>query len=300
MHGEQLLQCGPVGGAQTACNPLACRGAFRHGIGLRIGQHLQAIFEPPQEAIRRAQVARGCRFDVSGQHQRLQRCQQATQAQAGLSPTTDQLQGLRKEFDLADPTRPALDVARHLLARHFRHDQGLHRAQAVERAVVQIAAIDKGLQQLQQALARIQIARHRTRLLPGIALPVAALALEILLHRRERQGYPPGTAERPQTQVDAMAEPVGGDLIEQLRQLLAEPGEIILRRQPARAIGLAFVLVGVDQIDVRAEIQLAPAQLAEAEYHQPLPTAVTIAHHAKALCEFPLQRLQCQLQAVVG
>src|SRR3546814_17831542 len=60
--------------------------------------------------------------------------------------------------------------------------------------------------------------RSRARLLPGVALPVAALALEILLHRRERQRHPPGVAERPQAQVDEVAESVGRYLVEQFRQ----------------------------------------------------------------------------------
>jgi hypothetical protein len=41
--------------------------------------------------------------------------------------------------------------------------------------------------------------------------------------RGERQRHAAGVAERTQAQVDAMAEAVGGDFIQQLRQLLAEP-----------------------------------------------------------------------------
>ena len=39
-----------------------------------------------------------------------------------------------------------------------------------------------GLVGLQPGLASGDIARHRTRLQPGIALPVAAFALEVLIH----------------------------------------------------------------------------------------------------------------------
>ena len=118
--------------------------------------------------------------------QRLQRRQQAAFAQRRLAAAADQLQGLHQEFDLADAARAALDVVGEFLARDFGGDRRLHLAQAVERAVVEVAAIDERPQRLEEALARGDVARHRPRLLPGVALPVAAFALEVLLHRRER------------------------------------------------------------------------------------------------------------------
>src|SRR3546814_4701345 len=76
---------------------------------------------------------------------------------------------------------------------------------------VEVAAVDEGPQRDQEIFALGDVTGHRARLLPGVALPVAALALEILLHRRERQCHPPGVAERPQAQVDAVAESVRSD-----------------------------------------------------------------------------------------
>src|SRR3546814_3862337 len=89
---------------------------------------------------------------------------------------------------------------------------------SVERAEVEVAAVGEGPQRDQEIFALGDAAGHRARLLPGVALPVAALALEILLHRRERQRHPPGVAERPQAQVDAAAESVGRYLVEQDRK----------------------------------------------------------------------------------
>ena len=118
--------------------------------------------------------------------QRLQRRQQAAFAQRRLAAAADQLQCLHQEFDLADAAGAALDVVGQFLARDFGGDRRLHRAQAVERAVVEVAAIDERPQRVEEALAGRDVARHRPRLLPGVALPVAAFALEVLLHRRER------------------------------------------------------------------------------------------------------------------
>lgn len=190
-------------------------------IGLRIGQHLQAVLEPAQETVGHRQ--RRCRvgFHVPGLRQRLQRRQQVATAQRRLAAAADQLQRLRQELDLADAARPALDVAGHVLARHFGGDHRLHRAQPVQRAVIEIAPVHEWPQRIEEALAGGDIAGHAARLLPGVALPIAALALEIQLHRRERQRHPPGVAERAQAQVDPMAEAVCGHLVQQLRQLLA-------------------------------------------------------------------------------
>lgn len=62
-------------------------------------------------------------------------------------------------------------------------------------------------------------------------------------------------------------------------------------------LGFALVFVGVDQVDVGTEVQLAPAQFAEAEHHQPLDCAGSIAHHPEAPREVRLQRVQRKPQA---
>src|SRR5690606_39714844 len=88
--------------------------------------------------------------------------------------------------------------------------------------VIQVTPVDEGTQAAQEAFARADVAGHRPRLLPGVALPVSALVLEVVFHRRERPGHPAGVAERAQAQVHAVAEALGGGLVQELRQLLAE------------------------------------------------------------------------------
>ena len=97
-----------------------------------------------------------------------------------------------------------------------------------------------------------------------------------------------------------MAEAVGGDFVEQLRQLLAEPREPVLRVQRARAVRLAFMFIGVDQVDVGTEIEFATAELAQPEHHQPLRIAFTVADHAEALHHLEFERIVGELQAGVG
>src|SRR3546814_13648689 len=124
---------------------------------------------------------------------------------------------------------------------------------SVERAEVEVAAVDEGPQRDQEIFALGDAAGHRARLLPGVTLPVAALALEILLHRRERQRHPPGVAERPTPQVDAVPEAVGGPLVEQLRQLLPQAGQPGLGGKRERTNALAVCGKGVDQVEVGAD-----------------------------------------------
>ena len=97
-----------------------------------------------------------------------------------------------------------------------------------------------------------------------------------------------------------MAEAIGGDLVQQLGQALSQPREIVLGLQRAAPVGLAIPRIGVDQVDVGGEVELATAQLAQAEHDQALRHPVRVAHHAMALGEFPFHRGQGDAQALLG
>ena len=181
-----------------------------------------------------------------------------------------------------------------LAARDFGGDRRLHLTQAVERGEIQVAAVYERSQGLQPRFAGVDIAGHRARLQPRIALPVAAFALEVLIHRRERQRDATGAAERAQAQVDAVAEAIDRGFVQQLGQALAEAGEILLGGQRARTVGFAALRVRIDQVDIGTEVELATAELAQAEYHQLLGDACAITNHAVPLCEFLLQGVQRQ------
>ena len=60
------------------------------------------------------------------------------------------------------------------------------------------------------------------------------------------------------------------------------------------------MFVGVDQVDVGTEVELAAAELAQAENDQPLHVSVPIAHDAVALGEFSFHRRKGDLQAAFG
>ena len=286
--------------AEAARNAQPVQRCGGNGMDLGIAQHLQAVFQPPQETVGPAQVAGAVFGNMPGGSQGAQGRLQPRLAQGRLAAAADQLQHLGQELDLADPARPALDVIGQFLAGHFRGDRGLHRAQAVQRAVIQVPAVDERAQLIQESPPRGKVARYRPRLLPGIALPVAAFALEVLLHGGEAEHHPPRAAEGAQAQVHPMAEAVGGGVIQQPGQRLAELGEVLLRRQRARAVALAGAGVGIDQVDIGTEVQLLPTKLAEREHHQPHVPTRAIADPAVTGGECLLQRIMGQLQAVLG
>src|SRR3546814_4446404 len=97
-----------------------------------------------------------------------------------------------------------------------------------------------------------------------------------------------------------MAEALGGDLVEQPGQLLAQPRVVLLGQQRTRAIALAVVLVAVDQVDVGGEIEFAAAQLAQGEHHQALWRSIGVSDMAMARGEVGLQRRKRELQALPG
>ena len=114
---------------------------------------------------------------------------------------------------------------------------------------------------------------HDARLDPGVALPFAALGHEVVLERVERADQRPGVAVRAQPHVDAEDLAVGGDFAERGDQALAEAGEEVVVLDPLRPGGVAILGVDEDVVDVGRDVQLAAAELAHADHHQPLRLA---------------------------
>ena len=247
---QHRSQLGMIRITQPLCDALPQERIFRQGMRLLVAQHLHAILQAAQEQIGLAQAI-GMRLrQMPGRGQCAQGRQQGALAQHQLAPAADQLQGLHQEFDFANAAGAELQIVGELALLHLGIDHRLHLAQPVERGVVEIAAIDERPQGFEQFFAGSDVARHRPRLDPGVTFPVAALALVVLLHRREAQSHATGIAEGSQAQVHAMAETIGGDIAQQLREALADAGEIGLRIQRPRAVAVAMRRKGVDQVDV--------------------------------------------------
>src|SRR3990172_7520485 len=146
-------------------------------------------------------------------------------------------------------------------------------AQLVDGRVVEIAAINEGLYFFEKLLSQIEIAGH----LPGFdqRRPLPALAPGFVVdHRRiHRLHERPVGAKRAKTQIDAKDETVFGNVTHRLDDFLSNGAEKFSRcgfpLSTARA--LAFVIPEKkDNVDIGAEVQLGPAELAHAENDKPV------------------------------
>ncbi len=205
---------------------------------------------------------------------------------------------LHDEFDFADAATAQLEVVFEVAALHFGLDHALHLAQALERTEVEVTAIDEGPQAVEETRALHQVTRHRAGLDPGVALPIAPFALEVVFHRGKRLHQPPDLPEGAQAHVHAPSHAIGGDLGKQLDELLAGALEPVAIVQRARAIALPGLGEGEHQVDVGRKIQLATAELAQREHHQALLMARVVARHAMALTHRRFHHRERGLQAV--
>ena len=191
--------------------------------------------------------------------------------QLGISPTANQLKRLHDELDFANAPGPQLDIALHALAFDFPVDHRLEFAQRLDGAEVQIAAIDERAKARQQRLPGVDIPCHGARLEHGVTLPLTPLILIVAVQHREAAHQRSTVAQRAQTHVHAKHEAVGRHGIQGSNQALAELGKILLMLEGfAPSLGFAFFGERKDQVDIGGEVQLARAQLAHAQHHQPL------------------------------
>ena len=228
-----------------------------------------------QEAIGRSQrLHRGRRQQLPLLDQ-IQRSAGGTHLQHLVLAAADQLEYLGNEFDFADAARAQLDIVRQVAPRHFAPDLHVQVAHGGQGAEIQVFAVDEGLHQFHQPG---RIPGEGAALDPGIAFPFAALGDEVFLQRGEAGNHRSAVAVGPQAQVDAEHIAVRRDFRNDLGQLAAEQGEVLMVGNPAWSAGLAVFRIDVDEVDVRGDIQFAAAQLAHADDDQLLSRAAFRAH----------------------
>ena len=88
-------------------------------------------------------------------------------------------------------------------ALHFGLDFRLHVAQSIDCGEIQITPVYERTQHVEQTPAGGGVTGHRARLQPGIALPVAAVLLQVLLERAEIRDQRAGVPEWPQPSIIA-------------------------------------------------------------------------------------------------
>ena len=249
---------------------------------LRVGEHLQAVLEPAQIDVGRPQFARG----LGRQQLRLpeagQRGEQRGRLQALIAAAARELQRLHDEFDFADPARTELDVIGELAPLHFALDEGLHLPQALEHAVVEIAAIDERPYGRRVNFRVTLGTRDRAGLDVRVPLPVAPVARQVILEGGEARHQGTRVPERPQAQINAQHKALGCRRLQQPHQRLSQAREEFLVGSAARPVGLTMLGKQQHQIDVGGKIQLAAAELPHADDDEGLNLAGRRARFAVA------------------
>ena len=273
----------------------------RQPVGLLVAHLLQPVLDPAQEHVGRVQLGLDRGGDAAGRDQGGEHLADGASLKLGGDAAADQLEHLAEELDLPDPARAELDVLLQPLAGDLLGDHLLHRPQRLERAEIEVAPIDERVQAPEEVVARRPVARDGPRLDPGVALPVPALLLVVLLHGVEAQDHGAVVAERPQAQVDAEDLPLRVRPAEDLDEPAAEAREELLVRQLPPAPGrLAGGRVGEDQVDVRGKVEFARAELPERQHHEPHGGAVGVQRGAEVGALPPVKERERLVHAGLG
>ncbi|MCY1514939.1 hypothetical protein D9M68_495070 [compost metagenome] len=256
----------------------ALRRIARQQMGLRVLAVLQGMFGAPQVAVSFLQAPGVLLGHQARDAFRMQRFQQAALLQGGHAAAADQLGKLHHEFNLADAAVAQLDVVRAVdaaarlgaplpvLADAF--SQGAQGGQGIE---IEILAVDEGhaqafqLPRLGGAIAAFErLGRHQPRLEPRITFPFAALADQVVLQRVQAPCQGAGIAIGAQPQVGPEDLPVGVHFRQHGHHAPRQAAVELVVADAARAVGLAFLAVQHDQVDVGGHVQFAAAELAHA------------------------------------
>ena len=243
---------------------------IRQGMGLLVRNHLQPVFDPPQELIGRGQLVARLEGNPVARRQHIQCFQRRPRPQLGMPAAGDQLLGLREELDFADAAAPDLDIVA------FDRDlalaaKGLHLALHVvhvgKRGEIQMLAPDERRDFRNQRLAGPGVAGAGPRLDHGGAFPGPPFPLVIMQRRFGRDRHLRRSRIRPQPQIDAEHIAVAGALLQQPRQRLRDAHEERLRLDIGRE-GRCCGIEKHDQVDIAGIIQLARAHLAHGEHDE--------------------------------
>jgi len=166
--------------AGEGAEPLRAR---RQGVGLFVGEHLQAVLDHAQKTIRLVELGARHGGNPAALLEPLQRDQGLGRAQLRLPTAGDQLLGLNEEFDLADAAASELDV----MAGDGNAgkavegvDLAFHRLNVGDGREIEVLAPDVGGQPLEQLGTGGAIAGDGAGLDERGALPVLTEALVVV------------------------------------------------------------------------------------------------------------------------
>ncbi len=158
------------------------RALERKALRLLVGDHLQAMFDSPQERIGLAQVVDRLRADPLVGAKPLEHVERARPAHLQTAAAENELLRLDEKLDLADAASPELDVVAgydDLLVAAHGVDLALHGVDVGDRRIVEILAPDERREVGEKTIAQRKVARRGPGLDERGALPVLADRLVI-------------------------------------------------------------------------------------------------------------------------
>ncbi len=266
-------------------------------MGLLVAQGLNAVFEQAQEGVIVSDFTDGAGVQQAKALDLGQRAVERRRLQADFAAAAEDLEALHEELDFANAAGSALDVVEAVLAAGVLAHVGVHLVQRLDRAVVDVTAVDEGPELLHQARPLRPVARHRARLDQRVAFPIPPLPLVVLLQRGQVRGQRARVAERPQARVDAETEAVPGDVGEARDHGPCMAGEELVVGQRPPPVAAAALGEAEHHVDVGRQVELAAAELAEADDEGALRLAVGPAGHAVFFLESPPVFVERGLQA---
>ena len=188
-------------------------------------------------------------------------------AERRIPPAPDELLGLREKFDLANAAAPELDVVPgdgDLAAAAVGVDLALDGADVLDRGEVEVTAPDEGLEPLEEAVPRLDVAGYGLRLDHGGPLPVLAGGRVIGLGGADREGGRSGAGVGAEAEVGAEHVSVGRPLVHDRDEIAGKARKRLLQAVAA-GVGHDLLVEEDDDVHVARIVELACAELAHAE-----------------------------------
>ena len=235
-------------------------------VGLQVEQELQPVFDLAQEPVGVVQPAALRVGQTAGGFEGLERPERVAAADRREVAAVQQLQELDRELDVPDAPGAGLHLSSPAAALGLLLDLPLHRLDLVDLGKAQEPLVDERLNRVDELRPEGRVAGHRADLDERLALPRPAEGVVIRQRTRQRPGQRAALTLRAKAEVHAVRLPLGGQQADEFGRGPAE--ELVVPDRPA-ARGLPFFVVHDHQVDVAGVVQLAAAELPEAQDRGP-------------------------------
>jgi hypothetical protein len=238
---------------------------------LQPGGKLDAVLEPAEEHVRVGDFPPLAIGDEPSTAEPAERLESSLRAHPRLLASPDELQRLNEELRLADTAGAELQVevgaVGELHARPL--DQPDH---FLGDTRIDVALVNERGELLECRTAELEIAGRWAGPQEGGTLPQAAERLVVTFGRRKRVGDGPLRALWTQPEVDAPHRALGRGDFEVRREPARYARPVLMQGERFAAVGrnrrAVIGVVEIEQIDVRAGVELPASELAHAEHDE--------------------------------